>query len=53
MRDKLIEIFIEKNNQINLSAIRDADDILVKHIKDSIELNKILKIKNGKTICDI
>ncbi len=53
MRNKLIEIFIEKNNQINLSAIRDADGVLVKHIKDSIELNKILKIKQWKTICDI
>lgn len=53
MRDKLIEVFIEKNNQINLSAIRDADGILLKHINDSIELNKILKIKNGKKICDI
>jgi 16S rRNA G527 N7-methylase RsmG len=36
-----------------LSAIRDADSVLVKHIKDSIELEKILKIKNWKTICDI
>lgn len=53
MRNKLIEIFVEKNNQINLSAIRDPDDILVKHINDSIELNKILKIKNEKIICDI
>ena len=53
MRKKLIDAFIEKNNQINLSAIRDADGILLKHINDSIELNKILKIKNWKTICDI
>lgn len=53
MRDKLIKIFSEKNSQINLSAIRDKDWILVKHIYDSIELNKFLKIKNGKTVCDI
>jgi 16S rRNA G527 N7-methylase RsmG len=46
MREKLIKIFLEKNKQINLSAIRDADSVLVKHIKDSIELEKILKIKN-------
>lgn len=53
MRENLIKIFIEKNSQINLSAIRDSKWILIKHINDSIELNKILKIKNGKTICDI
>ncbi len=53
MRDKLIKVFLEKNNQINLSAIRDADGILVKHINDSIELNNFLKIKNGKTVCDV
>lgn len=53
MRTKLIDIFIDKNNKINLSAIRDANWILMKHINDSLELNKILKIKNGKTICDI
>lgn len=53
MREKLIKIFLEKNKQINLSAIRDADGVFLKHIKDALELDKILKIKNGKTICDI
>ena len=53
MRDNLINVFMEKNNQINLSAIRDKNNILIKHINDSIELNKILKIKTWKTIWDI
>lgn len=53
MREKLIKIFLDKNNQINLSAIRDADWILIKHINDSIELNKFLKIKNWKNVCDV
>ncbi|HKL43707.1 MAG TPA: 16S rRNA (guanine(527)-N(7))-methyltransferase RsmG [Candidatus Absconditabacterales bacterium] len=53
MRIDLIKIFLEKNKQINLSAIRDADGIFLKHIKDALELEKILKIKNGKKICDI
>jgi 16S rRNA (guanine527-N7)-methyltransferase len=53
MREKLIKIFLEKNEQINLSAIRDSDGVFLKHIKDALELEKILKIKNGKTICDI
>jgi 16S rRNA G527 N7-methylase RsmG len=51
--DKLIEIFLEKNKQINLSAIRDADGVLVKHIYDSIELDKVLTLKKGHTVCDV
>jgi 16S rRNA G527 N7-methylase RsmG len=43
-REKLIDVFIQKNSQINLSAIREHDDIYTKHILDSIELDKILKI---------
>jgi len=36
--EKFLEIFIEKNSQINLSAIRDADGIIEKHFIDSIML---------------
>ena len=39
----LVRVFIEKNSQLNLSAIRDAKWIKIKHINDSVELNKILK----------
>ena len=53
MWDNLIKIFIEKNNQLNLSAIRDVEWIKIKHINDSIELNKIFQIENWKTVCDI
>ncbi|MBU0626451.1 class I SAM-dependent methyltransferase [Patescibacteria group bacterium] len=60
-RDKLIKIFLEKNSQINLSAIRDADGVLVKHIQDSLELDKVLQIppksslSQGRTftVCDV
>jgi len=41
---KLVEVFEQKNKQINLSAIRDPEQIWIKHIQDSLELNKILKI---------
>ena len=49
----LVRVFIEKNSQLNLSAIRDAEWIKIKHINDSIELNKILKIEEWKSVCDI
>ncbi|HRX63498.1 MAG TPA: 16S rRNA (guanine(527)-N(7))-methyltransferase RsmG [Candidatus Absconditabacterales bacterium] len=46
-------MFLEKNKQINLSAIRDADGVFLKHIKDSIELGNVIKLKKGYKVCDI
>jgi 16S rRNA (guanine527-N7)-methyltransferase len=40
--EKFLEIFKEKNAQINLSAIRDDDGIIEKHFIDSIMLNIFL-----------
>ena len=42
-REMLIDTFMKKNSQINLSAIRDHDEIYTKHILDSIELDKVLQ----------
>ena len=53
MRDNLINIFLDKNSQINLSAIRDRDWVMIKHIQDSIELNKIFKLRKWAKVCDI
>jgi len=53
MRENLISIFLEKNNQLNLSAIRDHDWVMIKHILDSIELNKFFVLEKWKKICDI
>lgn len=43
--EKLLEIFMEKNSQINLSAIREKDDIIEKHFIDSIMLNIYLELE--------
>ena len=51
--DKLIHAFLEKNKQINLSAIRDEDWVRVKHIQDSLELEKIVGWKEWMKIADI
>ena len=53
MRENLIGVFLEKNNQLNLSAIRDHDWVMTKHILDSIELNKFFVLEKWKKICDI
>ena len=52
-RNKLIDIFIKYNSQINLSAIRDPDWIYQKHILDSIELNNFFNFKIWSSIADI
>ena len=43
---KFLEIFKEKNSQINLSAIRDDEWIIEKHFVDSVILNISLAIVN-------
>jgi 16S rRNA G527 N7-methylase RsmG len=43
-REPLINIFMEWNDKINLSSFNDAEQIYTKHILDSIELNKSIKL---------
>ena len=43
--EKFLDIFIEKNSQINLSAIRDKDWIIEKHFIDSIMLNAFVDLE--------
>jgi 16S rRNA (guanine527-N7)-methyltransferase len=52
-RQPLIQTFLEKNTHINLSAIRDEEGVLIKHIQDSLEINKMLTFPVDSTIADI
>ena len=49
----LIKTFLNKNKQINLSAIRDEDWVMVKHIQDSLELEKNIEWFDGMRVADI
>jgi 16S rRNA (guanine527-N7)-methyltransferase len=40
----LLKIFKEKNAQLNLSSIREDDDIIQKHFIDSIYLNVFIEL---------
>lgn len=51
--DNLIQIFLEKNKQINLSAICDHDWVMIKHIQDSLELEKLVDWKEWMNVADI
>lgn len=52
-RKWLIEQFIYINSHTNLSAIRDPEGIQIKHINDSLEINKIQHFKPKTTLCDV
>lgn len=53
MRDQLIDIFLEKNWKLNLSAIRDTEGVRIKHIQDSLELLKLWVFQSGMMVSDI
>ena len=52
-RDKLTHIFLEKNKNINLSAIRDEQWVNIKHIQDSLVLEKLIERKKWMHIADV
>ena len=43
--EEFLKIFIEKNSQINLSAIRESDEIILKHFVDSLILTNFIDLK--------
>ncbi len=43
--EKFLEIFIEKNSKVNLSAIRDEKWIINKHFIDSVFLNIFVELE--------
>lgn len=43
-RKSLIDEFVRRNSQINLSAIRHPEQIYIKHILDTIELNTLSEL---------
>ena len=46
--ENFLHIFIETNSQINLSAIREPEEIIEKHFIDSILLNAFIDLKSWK-----
>lgn len=48
-----INVFLAKNKQLNLSAIRDEDGVFVKHVSDALELDKIRKFEKWQQVIDV
>jgi len=52
-REKLIQVFLEKNKQINLSAIRDEEGVFDKHICDALEVKNVFDLTSDMKVCDV
>lgn len=52
-REQLIKVFLEKNSQINLSAIRDEQGVYDKHIRDALELKNVFEFQPEMQVCDV
>ena len=52
-RQDMIDVFLETNSKLNLSAIRDPEGVYQKHILDSLELTQFNIIKPGDKVIDV
>lgn len=52
-RKKLVDVFLEKNKQINLSAIRDEQGVFDKHICDALEVKNVFDLTSDMKVCDV
>ena len=46
-------LMLEWNEKINLTRITEQQDVYLKHFYDSLTLNKVVDLKNTKTLCDV
>ena len=50
--DLFYEMFVEKNKVMNLTAITEFDEVIVKHFADSLSIGKVMP-SNINTVCDL
>ena len=51
--NRLIEVFLKKNSELNLSAIRDEEGVRLKHIDDSLKILDTWILKPWMKVADI
>ena len=51
--NRLIEVFLKKNSELNLSAIRDEEGVRLKHIDDSLKILVTWILKPWMKVADI
>lgn len=53
MLDTFSEMLVERNKSVNLTAIKDSDGILIKHLLDSLLIFKYARIPDGASVIDV
>lgn len=48
-----LDMVLERNEHINLTAIRDRDEALVKHVEDSLAITSLPEYEEAKTVIDV
>lgn len=48
-----LDLVLERNEHINLTAVRDRDEAIVKHVLDSLSVCDLPEYKEAKTIIDV
>lgn len=51
--DRYYELLVEKNKVMNLTAITEYEDVLVKHFLDSLSLVKVISLEKEQRILDL
>ena len=47
------EVLIEKNKVMNLTAITEFDDVVIKHFADSLYISEIIEMQNVVNMIDV
>ena len=48
-----LDMVLERNEHINLTAVRDRDEALVKHVLDSLAITDLPEYREAKTVIDV
>ncbi len=48
-----LDLVLERNEHINLTAVRDRDEAIVKHVLDSLEVYGLSEYMDAKTVIDV
>ncbi len=51
--DRYYELLVEKNKVMNLTAITEYEDVLIKHFLDSLSLVKVISLEKEQKILDL
>ena len=48
-----LDLVLERNEHINLTAVRDRDEAIVKHVLDSLAVFDLPEYKEANTVIDV